>query len=273
MAREIRAEVEQHEQRVREVQTALVQNRLPGADVLETALDHMTVIRRGADDQVILTFNASHHELKEAIKRATELDKVLTPATMHDLKRAREVLARPWTFLRGEPDLTDIQREDAEALQDLLAGEGFFRILPEIDQRTRRLEEAYAARLSTAVQARTDAYAEAAVALSATPGWERLTEDQRARVSETLTQRAEPPSGDGVSIPLLREQTANCGQELHEAVLEMLKMIEGDRIERISVASYFAGGIETDEQLEAALKGLREQIEGLIAAGKKVIVD
>jgi hypothetical protein len=273
VAREIRAEVEQHEQRVREVHTSLVQNRLSGADVLEAALDQMAVIRRGADDQVILTFNASHHELKEAVKRARELDQALTSTTTRDLQRAHEVLTTSWPFLSAESDLTDTERTDAAVLEDLLAGEGFFRALPEIDQRTRRLEEAYAARLSAAVQARTHAYAEALATLRATSGWERLNEDQRALVSETLSQRAEAPSNDSVSIPLLREQAANCGQELSRTVLEMLKMIEGDRIERISVASYFAGGIETDEQLEAALKGLREQIEGLIAAGKKVIVD
>ncbi|MHB8491193.1 MAG: BREX system P-loop protein BrxC, partial [Solirubrobacteraceae bacterium] len=273
VAREIRAEVEQHEQRIREVHTSLMQYRLPGTDVLETALDQMAVIRRGAEEQVILSFNASHHELKEAIKRATELEKVLTPGAMQDLERAGEALAVLWPYLTDEPDLADTQRDDAAALKDLLAREDFFRVLPEIDQRARRLEEAYASRLTAAVQARTEAYAEAAAMLRATAGWESLTEDQRARVSATITQRAEAPSGDGVPIPLLREQTANCSQELSKAVLETLKMIEGDRIARVSAASYFAGGIDTEEQLEAALKGLREQIEGLIAAGKKVIVD
>jgi hypothetical protein len=273
LAREIHAEVEEHEQGVREVHTSLMQKQLPGADALETALDQMAVIRRSGEDQVILTFNASHHELKEAIKRTTELAKALTPGAIHDLKRAREVLDTSWPFLNTESDLTDTERKDADALEDLLTGEGFFRSLPEIDQRAKRLEEAYASRLSAAVKARIQAYEAALVTLRATPGWERLTDDQRARVAETLTQRAEAPSSDNASIPLLREQTANCGRELGTAVLEMLKMSEGDRIERISVASYFAGGIETDEQLEAALTGLREQIAGLIAAGKKVIVD
>lgn len=273
LAREIRAEVDGHEQGVRDVHTSLMQNQLPGADSLETALDQMAVIRRSGEDQVILTFNASHHELKEAIKRATELAQALTPGAIHDLKRARAVLDTSWPFLSAESDLTGTERKDADALEDLLAGEGFFCALPEIDQRAKRLEEAYAARLSAAGEARTKAYEEALVTLRATPGWERLTDDQRAPVAHTLTQRAEAPDSDNASIPLLREQTANCSRELGTAVLDMLKMVEGDRIERISVTSYFAGGIETDEQLEAALRGLREQIAGLIAAGKKIIVD
>ena len=40
----------------------------------------------------------------------------------------------------------------------------------------------------------------------------------------------------------------------------------------VSVGSYFAEGIETEEQLEAALDGIREECSKLIGAGKKVIV-
>ena len=35
---------------------------------------------------------------------------------------------------------------------------------------------------------------------------------------------------------------------------------------------YFAGGIETEEQLDAALDGIREQCEWLIGAGKKIVL-
>ena len=52
----------------------------------------------------------------------------------------------------------------------------------------------------------------------------------------------------------------------------MLRIVDGNRIERLDVASYFAGGIETEEQLEAALDGLRERVAELIAAGKKVLI-
>jgi hypothetical protein len=87
-----------------------------------------------------------------------------------------------------------------------------------------------------------------------------------------LAQRTAAPAGDDVSIPLLREQTENCGQVLARAIAEMLEMLDGNRLARVAVASYFVGGIETDEQLKAALEGLRKEIAELIAAGKKVIV-
>ena len=55
----------------------------------------------------ILTFNASHKNLKEAIKRAAELSQAVTPAQLEDIKRARRVLTERWPFLDSEPDITD----------------------------------------------------------------------------------------------------------------------------------------------------------------------
>ena len=48
--------------------------------------------------------------------------------------------------------------------------------------------------------------------------------------------------------------------------------IEGERLVTVSFASYFSGGIETEEQLEAALTGIRNECARLIGAGKKVVV-
>ena len=40
----------------------------------------------------------------------------------------------------------------------------------------------------------------------------------------------------------------------------------------VSLGSYFGGGVETEEQLDAALNGIREECARLIGVGKKVIV-
>jgi hypothetical protein len=51
-----------------------------------------------------------------------------------------------------------------------------------------------------------------------------------------------------------------------------MRLIDGNRIVKVSASSYFAGGIENEEQLDQALDGLKEQCLELIAAGKKVLV-
>ena len=70
-------------------------------------------------------------------------------------------------------------------------------------------------------------------------------------------------------VPLLREQCDACPVILDKAIEKMLRIIDGARIERVSATSYFSGGIETEEQLEQALTGLRDECLELIAAGKR----
>jgi hypothetical protein len=52
----------------------------------------------------------------------------------------------------------------------------------------------------------------------------------------------------------------------------MLRILDGARVVRVAASSYFSGGIETEEQLEQALTGLRDECMELIAAGKKVLI-
>ena len=62
---------------------------LPGVAVLQTASDadpqHSLATRRPA----IQEFSAAHRSLKDAIKRAVELEQALSEPRLHDLERAR----------------------------------------------------------------------------------------------------------------------------------------------------------------------------------------
>jgi hypothetical protein len=272
VAREIRKQVEAHEEAVRSAYTTLLSNGLPGADVLAEALDQMTVIRKSPESQVILTFNASHKNVKEAIRRAAELDQALGSPQLYDIGRARVVLTERWPFLATEPDIADTERDQAEKLADILERETFFRDLPALDQLTAALEQAFEARRVDAVKQRCAAYEHALSTLKGTPGWEQLDADQQEQVSSTLRSRSDADGADAISIPLLREQIDACSSQLAKAREEMLRIVDGNRIELVDVTGYFSGGIESEEQLEAALAGLRERVAELIAAGKKVLI-
>ena len=51
-----------------------------------------------------------------------------------------------------------------------------------------------------------------------------------------------------------------------------MRLLDGARVVRVNAASFFAGGVESEEQLDAALGGLREECERHIGAGKKVLI-
>jgi hypothetical protein len=267
---ELRREVARHEDTVAMAMAQLTAERLPGATVLEGALGQMKAILRGSDDNAIATFNASHRSIKDAVKRASELEQALTEPRLRDLGRARQAVTVAWPFLVQETDIDEGLRTKAVALEDLLARETFFRELPAIEQHTRAVETEYERRFEAASMERGDAYAKAFERLVRTPGWSDIDEDEQRRIAGPL-QRGMTPGKDRLPVPQLRSERDACDARLRSAVAEVRRIVEGERLVTVSLASYFGGGVETEEQLEAAIEGIREECARLIGAGKKVI--
>jgi len=174
--------------------------------------------------------------------------------------------------LSKEPDLEESFTERAEKLIDLLARETFFRELPSIDQHAKALEGEYERRFKDASQARKNAYSEALEKLETTPGWEKLSDEQKKVIGEPLTQYVTGSPDTGTGIPQLRSDCDASTNRLNKAVEEMMRLLDGARVVRVNAASFFAGGVESGEQLDSALDGLRAECERHIGAGKKVLI-
>lgn len=268
----IRTEVGKYEDALSEVRNTLSSHALPGAEILQEALNHMRAIRTGNEEQAILEFNASYKEIKEAIKRAAEINAALTEPRLLDLDRARKALRDLWPFLQGESDLQEETRVYAEQLADLMERETFYKELPAIDQHARALEEEHRRRYEEALQQRAKVYTTAIEQLEEMPGWETIQEEQRRVIVEPLVSRASTTLQHPVSVPLLRADIDAVQGRVDKAVEVTMQALEGERVVQIKAAKYFKGGVETEEQLEAALQGLREECESLIGAGKKILI-
>lgn len=268
---ELRKEVARNEDTVASALAMLTAHRLPGGTVLDSAIGQMKAILRGSEDNAIATFNASHRGIKDAIKRAVELEQALSEPCLHDLDRARKAQGVLWSFLNQELDITDELRTRAALLEDLLARETFFRELPSIEQHSKAIETEYARREDEALNARIAVYTKAFDDLIKTPGWSDIDEDQQRRLADPFEQ-GKKHDELRVPIPQLRADRDACGGRLSAAITALRRIIDGERVVTVSVGSYFAEGIETEEQLEAALDGIREECSRHIGAGKKVIV-
>ena len=271
VAASLRSEIEDRESGVEEAHAVLRERALPGCDILRAALDQMRAIRAGKDDAAITGFNGCHKELREAIRRSAELVQALPGPRLLDLDRARRVLSSQWPFLRDEPDLGEAVRQDVERLGDILGRETFYREMPALDECARRIEAEFDRRRQEASAARSSAYTKAIESLRATPGWQNLGAPERDRVARDLVPRTRPAS-DAENIPLLRADVLACPEHLNRAREEMLRLIDGNRIVKVPAASYFAGGIDTVEQLDQALDGLRAECLELLGTGKKILV-
>jgi hypothetical protein len=268
---ELRREIARQEDTVATAAGLLAANRLPGATILEGAVGQMKAILRGSEDNAIATFNSSHRAMKDAIKRASELEQALSEPRLRDLERARQAVTVAWQFLQQEADISDDLRTKACTLEDLLARETFFRELPAIEQHTHAIETEYDRRYDEAMDARLAAYKKAFDRLIKTPGWSKIHEDQQRRIATSI-ERGMTKDKARAPIPQLRSERDACESRLRTAVAEIHRIIEGERVVSISLGSYFAGGVETEEQLDAALDGIREECARLIGAGKKIIV-
>jgi uncharacterized protein YerC len=268
---ELRHEVARHEDPVASSYGQLVANRLPGTSVLEGALGQMKAILRGCEENALATFNASHRSLKDAIKRAAELEQALSEPRLRDLGRARDALAQAWPFLETEPDLSEALRSTAGELQDLLSREDFFRHFPACEQNAGAIEAEYARRFDDALQARINAYTKALDRLVRSSGWSEVPEDVQRSLAAPIQSGTEPAPRTA-SIPLLRSEREACADRLRAAIRAVQEFLEGERLATVDVGAYFAGGIETEDQLDSALSGLREECAHLIGAGKKVVL-
>ena len=268
---ELRKEIARHEDPVASAHGQLIASRLPGAAVLEGAVGQMKAILRGSEDNAISTFNASHRSIKDAIKRATELDQALSEPRLRDLDRAREALRTAWPFLGSEQDVSEVLRGKAVELEDILARETFFRDLPTIEQNASAIVAEYSRRFDEALEARIATYTQALGRLTQTPGWDAIDREQQQKLAAPF-ERGRARDQERVPIPQLRSELDACSSRLQDAIAELYRIVDGDRVATVSLGDYFSGGIETEEQLDAALVGIREECSRLIGTGKKVIV-
>jgi predicted HTH transcriptional regulator len=224
---ELRGAVIRHEVTVDAALRLLCANDLPGAGVLENALDLLQAIHRGSEANAIATFNASHRSLKDAIKRSVELEQALSEPRLRDLDRAKEALSNAWPILRQESDVGEEIPAKAGELAELLARETFFRELPAIEQQCRAIEAEYERRYRKAEDAFVEAYNHAYQALVTTPGWNELDPDLQRQIGARFL--ASEVRANRRSIPQLRAETDACGPRLRSAVAEVLGDVEGDR--------------------------------------------
>lgn len=269
----LREQLTNHEDELRTAQEILSANQFPGLDLLAVALTPIMGILRGTEETAIAEFNSSFQTIKDATKRASELNQVLTPTVVSDVVRARRVLQSQWPFLENEADLDDDTRAAAEQLADLLERESFFRELTDIDAARDAIEKQHDRRFGEALAAKVEAYGAALAQLVAMDSWSALEDDVKEEIARPLLRHSQDEGSQPASIAQLRSDREACSTRLQQAARRVHTVIEGDRIAPLDVRPFFRGGIEDTEQLEAALDGIRGECERLIANDKKIIIE
>ncbi len=270
VANELRAQISKHMDPVTQALAALRARQLPGAEPLDVALSEMGAIREGGDETAILTFNAAHHSIRDAIKRSADLARVLDDDGVRQISSAREALSQ-LQRLQQEPDLPAGVAEAGALLADLLNKETFFRELAAIAAAAKAIHDAQSSLRGDVLERRTEVYRDALDALHAVPGWDGLDRSLKEHIAAPLEACASA-HGASENLSELRTEIEACAGRRDQAIRRVFEAVEGERLATLSVGQFFVGGIETEEQLDQALAGLRDELSRLIGEGKKVIV-
>lgn len=270
VAKNIREELALRRDEFQQVHSVLHQHDLPGADVVESAINQIRSILQSKEDKAIGIFNSCHQMLKDNARLAAELAQQLIEPNLLRIRQARHVLCDCWPVLRQDPDLASQLADRAGELADLLKRETFYREIATIDQHAGALEREYKAQYDKIAGKRAAGYQEALAKLKGEPVWQDLDSRQQDTVAAPLLECVEVP--DDSTIPLLRADIDACPARLDKAVADMMRAIEKDRLVELKAADFFRGGIDSMEQLEAALAALRAKCENLLGQGKKVLI-
>lgn len=270
-ASEIRKACATPEEELSATHKLLLTHQLPGASIIQEAVDLLKSVRSGSEEQAILSFSAGHKQLKESRKRGADLTETLTEPALLALGNARVALRDEWPILQAESDLDPAFPTQAENLADLLARETFYKELASISQHVAALKAEYLRRHTAASEQRSSDYNAALKKIATVPGWEEIDEEQRSRLTASLHACAAPaPASTGIA--LLRSDIDACPGRTQKVIQEMLSLLDGNRLVRLDVSAYFSGGIETTEQLDTAINALREECEKQLAEGKRILI-
>ena len=247
---ELRKEVARHEDTVASALGQLTAHRLPGG---------ARARRRHRPDEghPARLRGQRHRDVQRVAPRRSRTPSSAPPSSSR-LCRSRACTtssargrrsATAWPFLRQEADITDELRAKAAALEDLLARETFSgscRRSSSTPRRSRPSTSAASTRRSTRASPRTP---RPSTSWCKTPGWADIDEDQQQKLAAPFERGQD--AGHGARADPSAPLRARCVRgRLRDAIAELRRIIDGERVVTVSLGSYFAGGIETEEQLE-----------------------
>ena len=251
--------------------------QLPGKDSIEQGLSTLRAIERGDDEDVIQLFLESADTLKKAIARGRGVEQSVTEPAREVLERARAAHQKVGPVLARETEADDPARDALTKLHDLLESETFFEHLPAIESATATVLDRFQTLYDEAFASRRQAYVDSLGTLSRASGWSELEEEDKAEVARRLLERStedpldEPWRLAATILGALRDQT-DAAKGLLGAALEALRKRVTPEAVEINVQSLLSGPISSQEELDAALTAIREEVERALAEGKPVVL-
>lgn len=249
---------------------------LTGEETLYQALGALRRMRDEDDEAAIRALVESVEIVHKGLSRAKGIHSKVTPATEGLLEQARIARGGVAPVLRQRLEDAALPQDSIEKLESILSKETFFKELPALRTATSETLQVFGDLYEEAFQRRKDAYAAALEELEDTDGWAEIESAEQDSISRDLRARAEAeplqePWRDTGQLALIDEQIRAAPAMLEEAQRELRKLLTPDAV-TITVRGIVPAEIRGEDDLEAALRSIREAVEKELAQKHPVIL-
>jgi len=274
--------------------SALVQaHQLPIQDTIHDYRQTLEAILNADADDAVRILAGEGASFKDTRNRIRLLRSVLDEQGLAIINQARTAAYDMWPILREHSADTDMA-EDAAALQGLVASAEGLLQPDRMAALTRSINTAYRQYYTTLYTRRAEAYAQAIEQVKGMEEWLLLDSTMHATVLAPLTSRAHSdldlPDGatvcrnshatinqmesDLLALDALIAQVSRRVQALTlpEEQVPPVTSPEG-KVERVRVATFLNGTLDSEQAVEEALTQLREHLLKLLAEGMKIVLE
>ena len=202
---------------------------------------------------------------------------------MAAIRHAHVAVEQMWPQLeaRGHADLAAI----AEEVRGMLAAETFFESLPKIKTTAGKIHEAYAGLYGKTHADRCEQFEQAIEKIKGRPEWEAVAENMRQPVLSPLASRCcselDLPTAAMVcgkckaTISQMESDLAALGGLFAQVVAQLQKLTTPAdvKVERVRIAEFFTGSMDSEDQVKQAVARLQDHLLKLLDEGVKIVVE
>ena len=257
---------------------------LPVLDAIAGYKETLATIKTGTADDCVSILVGEGASLKEARDRVRNIREAMDGTGLADLRHARLAANEMGTVLAARGDDTDLPPRIGE-LKGLLASPTFHESMKTIRDTAQSIASAYRGVYTTTHAGRGEAYAAAIEAVKGRPEWASVPEAMQGPLLNPLSSRAcvvlELPDGSltcrtcSATISQMESDLAALGGLRAQSVARLLEITtpKETRMERVRVARFFAGAIDSDTAIKEAVKLLEDHLLKLYEEGVKIVVE
>jgi len=259
-------------------------NGLPVLDAIAGYKETLNSIKAGTADDCVTVLVGEGASLKEARDRVRKIRDATGGAGLADLRHARLAATEMGTVLAARGQDADLQPK-VEELRGLLASPTFHEEMKTIRSSAKAIASAYRVVYTAAHSGRTEVFSAAIEAVKGRPEWGLVPEAMQGPLLSPLSSRAcvvpdLPEAGlacrnCSATVSQMESDLAALGGLKGQVVARMLEITtpKESRMERVRVAMFFDGAIDSEESVKDAVKLLQDHLLKLIDEGVKIVVE